>query len=69
MSEHANNAQERKYPWVAKWAKMTGERAMIDAKVHDTYIVYKDKDGHLVKKYSNGNIVKVDDEKERRKAW
>ncbi|WP_264371986.1 hypothetical protein [Salicibibacter halophilus] len=28
-----NNEPKRKYGWVDKWAKMTGERARIDAKV------------------------------------
>mgnify|MGYP006875674310 CR=1 FL=1 len=27
---------ERKFGWVDDWAKMTGERARIDAKVHKT---------------------------------
>ena len=35
---------------------MTGERARIDAKVNNTYIVYE-KNGKLVKEYPNGDIV------------
>ncbi len=35
---------------------MTGERARIDAKVNNTYIIY-DKDGLLVKEYPNDEIV------------
>ncbi|MFB5662489.1 hypothetical protein ACE4RR_11830 [Alteribacillus sp. HJP-4] len=46
----------RKFAWVDKWAKMTGERARIDAKVNNTYIVYNTKDG-LVKEYPNGDVV------------
>lgn len=38
MLEHENKSRERKYAWAEKWIKMTGERAMIDAKVNDTCI-------------------------------
>lgn len=44
---------------------MTGERAMIDAKVNDTYIVYQNEQGQLVKEYPNGKIIKFDDEESR----
>ncbi|MFD1412613.1 hypothetical protein [Oceanobacillus jeddahense] len=56
MLKHQNDDSKRKYGWVDKWAKMTGERARIDAKVNNTYIIY-DKDGTLVKEYPNGEIV------------
>lgn len=46
----------RKFGWIDKWVKMTGERALIDAKANNTYIVYK-KDGVWVKHYPNGEIV------------
>jgi len=36
---------KRKFGWVDDWAKMMGERARIDAKVHKTAIVYKHEDG------------------------
>ncbi len=39
-----------------QWVKMTGERARIDAKVNNTYIVYE-KNCKLVKEYPNGDIV------------
>ena len=39
MLKNGTNESKRKYCWVDKWAKMTGERARIDAKVHNTYIV------------------------------
>ncbi|SES04346.1 hypothetical protein SAMN04487944_1166 [Gracilibacillus ureilyticus] len=55
MLEEQNNEPKRKYEWLSKWAKMTGERARIDAKVNNTYIVYE-KDGKLVKEYPNGDI-------------
>lgn len=40
-----------------KIIKMTGERAKIDAKIANTYIVYKNKEGQTVREYANGNIV------------
>ncbi|WP_153720706.1 hypothetical protein [Sporosarcina cascadiensis] len=39
-----------------QWVKMTGERARIDAKANDTYIIYE-KDGVLCKEYPNGKVV------------
>lgn len=38
-----------------KYISMTGERAKIDAKIHNTYIVYKNEKG-IVKEYPNGKI-------------
>jgi hypothetical protein len=37
-----------------KLIKLTGERAKLEAKANDTYVVYKDNTGRLVKGYSNG---------------
>lgn len=48
--------KERKYGWMDKWAKMTGDRAMIDAKANNTYIVYE-KEGKMVKEYPDGRII------------
>ncbi|WP_078554336.1 hypothetical protein [Bacillus alkalicellulosilyticus] len=62
MSEQ-NNKPKRKYEWVSKWAKMTGERAKIDAKVYNTYIVYE-KEGKLVKEFPNGDIVPINNKKD-----
>lgn len=62
MSHHNGNKSERKFAWVDKWAKMTGERARIDAKVNNTYIVYRNKDGILVKEYPNGEIVPLEED-------
>lgn len=56
MLEQQNNEHNRKYAWVDKWAKMTGERARIDAKVNNTYIIYE-KDGEIVKEFPDGNII------------
>ncbi|GAB4073203.1 hypothetical protein GCM10028778_07810 [Barrientosiimonas marina] len=56
MLKQQNNESGRKYGWVDQWAKMTGERAKIDAKVNNTYIIY-DKNGVLVKEYPNGEII------------
>ncbi|MBU5467529.1 hypothetical protein KQI49_11935 [Virgibacillus sp. MSJ-26] len=39
-----------------KWAKMTGERARIDAKVHKTAIVYNTKNG-WVKEFYDGTLI------------
>ncbi|GGB37339.1 hypothetical protein F3157_14190 [Virgibacillus dakarensis] len=56
MLKQPNNESKRKYGWVEKWAKMTGERARIDAKANNTYIVYE-KEGKLVKEFPNGIII------------
>lgn len=61
MSEKSQYAVPRKFSWVDKWAKMTGERAKIDAKVNGTYIVYETKDG-LVKEFPDGKIIPYTDE-------
>jgi len=50
----------RKFAWVDKWAKMTGERARIDAKAHKTAIVYQ-KDGRTVKEHYDGTIEYIDE--------
>lgn len=44
-----------------KLIKLTGDRAKLDAKANETYIVYKTLEGHIVKEYSNGNIIHVAD--------
>lgn len=56
MLEKQSNVPKRKFAWADKWVKMTGERARIDAKVNNTYIVYK-KNGVLVKEFPGGNTV------------
>lgn len=56
MIEEQNSVTKRKYAWVDKWAKMTGERARIDAKANNTYIIYE-KDGKLVKEFPNGEVI------------
>lgn len=58
MLEEKNSETKRKYAWVDKWAKMTGERARIDAKVNNTYIIYE-KNGNLVKEYPNGDVIPI----------
>lgn len=57
--ERESESQGRKFAWVDKWAKMTGDRAKIDAKVNNTYIVYDTENG-LVKEYPDGTVVKFD---------
>ena len=44
-----------------KLIKLTGDRAKLDAKANETYIVYKTEKGQIVKEYNNGNIVPVVD--------
>lgn len=63
MLKQQNYESKRKYGWVDKWAKMTGERARIDAKVNKTYIIYE-RNGNLVKEFPNGKIIPFDHEGE-----
>ncbi|WP_182301885.1 hypothetical protein [Cohnella cholangitidis] len=44
-----------------KLIKLTGDRAKLDAKANDTYIVYKTDQGQIVKEYNNGDIIPIDD--------
>ncbi|WP_020615707.1 hypothetical protein [Paenibacillus daejeonensis] len=46
---------------LGKLIRLTGDRAKIDAKANDTYIVYKTRDGAFVKEYSNGEVVRMND--------
>ncbi|MHA6484988.1 hypothetical protein ACX1C1_24165 [Paenibacillus sp. strain BS8-2] len=46
---------------LGKLIKLTGDRAKLDAKANDTYIVYKTREGTIVKEYSNGDIVRMND--------
>jgi hypothetical protein len=57
MVSHLNQIKD-----LQKLIKLTGDRAKLDAKANETYIVYKTKDGQIVKEYYNGNIVPVSDE-------
>lgn len=63
LLEQSNTKPERKYGWVSKWAKMTGDRARIDAKANNTYIVYE-KEGKLVKEFPDGQIHPLEKEDE-----
>jgi len=45
-----------------KLIRLTGDRARLDAKANETYIVYKTLEGRIVKEYSNGEIVPVPDQ-------
>lgn len=47
---------------LGKLIKLTGDRAKLDAKANDTYIVYKTREGTIVKEYSNGEIVRMNDQ-------
>lgn len=45
-----------------KLIKLTGDRAKLDAKANDTYIVYKTAEGQIVKEYSDGNVIPVSEQ-------
>ena len=61
MSDHSRKSSGRKFEWIDKWVKMTGERAKIDAKVNNTYIIYDTENG-WVREYPDGTIVPHDRE-------
>ncbi|MNR64820.1 hypothetical protein D3C85_1875980 [compost metagenome] len=42
-----------------KFIKLTGGRAKLDAKANETYIVYKNVEGKIVKEYNDGQVVQV----------
>ncbi|WP_200931613.1 hypothetical protein [Paenibacillus sp. Leaf72] len=48
-----------KFNDLEKLIKLTGDRAKLDAKANDTYIVYKTSEGQIVKEYNNGDIVPI----------
>lgn len=42
--------------YLNKWASLTGARARLDARLFDSYIVYMNKIGQVVKEHSDGRI-------------
>lgn len=44
-----------------KLIKLTGDRARLDAKANNTYIVYKTTKGQIVREFPDGSIVPVSD--------
>ncbi|WP_167355954.1 hypothetical protein [Paenibacillus oryzisoli] len=42
-----------------KLIKLTGGRAKLDAKANETYIVYKNVEGKIVKEYNDGHVIPV----------
>ena len=52
---------KRKFGWVDDWAKMTGERARIDAKVHKTAIAYRTEKG-WVREHYDGTVEVINSE-------
>ncbi|MNC53808.1 hypothetical protein D3C75_1032490 [compost metagenome] len=44
-----------------KLITLTGDRAKLDAKANETYIVYKTHKGQIVKEFANGKIFPVTD--------
>lgn len=61
LLEESGFSKERKFYWIDKWVKMTGERAKIDAKANNTYIIYNTENG-WVKEYPDGSIVPFEKE-------
>lgn len=61
MVDNSEKSRGRKFEWIDKWVKMTGERAKIDAKANNTCIVYNTKEGS-VREYPDGTIVPHDQE-------
>ncbi|ETT55677.1 hypothetical protein MKZ07_31370 [Paenibacillus sp. FSL P4-0338] len=47
---------------LAKLIRLTGDRAKLDAKANGTYIVYKTPEGQIVREYSTGKIVKMNEQ-------
>ncbi|MBO9608895.1 MAG: hypothetical protein J7639_23270 [Paenibacillaceae bacterium] len=47
----------KRIPDLQKYIKLTGDRAKLDAKANDTYIVYKTAEGQLVKEFANGMVI------------
>lgn len=45
-----------------KLIRLTGDRAKLDAKANETYIVYKTNKGQIVKEFADGKIVPVTDQ-------
>ncbi|WP_207802290.1 hypothetical protein [Paenibacillus xerothermodurans] len=42
-----------------KLIKLTGDRAKLDAKANETYIVYKNAEGQIIKEYHDGQVIPV----------
>ncbi|MGO4498579.1 hypothetical protein AB4114_22115 [Paenibacillus sp. 2RAB27] len=42
-----------------KLIKLTGDRAKLDAKANETYIVYKTAEGQIIKEFNNGDVIPV----------
>lgn len=49
--------QMNQFKDIQKLIKLTGDRAKLDAKAYETYIVYKTAQGQIVKEYSNGDVI------------
>ncbi|QDP41982.1 hypothetical protein [Radiobacillus deserti] len=58
-TEKINNP-DRKFAWMDKYIKQTGNVARMEAKKNGTYIIYE-KDGQLVKEYPDGKILPLKD--------
>ncbi len=47
-----------------KMIRLTGDRARLDAKANNTYIVYKSTEGRIVREFADGSIIIVPDAKD-----
>ncbi|WP_239631663.1 hypothetical protein [Paenibacillus sp. H1-7] len=45
-----------------KLIKLTGDRARLDAKANEIYIVYKTREGQIVKEFNDGSVIPVSDQ-------
>ncbi|MEL3958174.1 hypothetical protein NSQ96_12990 [Caldifermentibacillus hisashii] len=52
---------KREFEWIDEWAKMTGERARIDAKANKSSIVYRSENG-WVREHYDGTIETINSE-------
>lgn len=44
---------------IQKYVELTGEIAKLHAKIHNTYVVYNDSTGQMVREYPDGTIEKL----------
>ena len=53
-------ANETEIDFLERRIRQAGKRARMEAEFHDTYIVYIDDNGNMVKEYPNGEIKKIE---------
>lgn len=52
--------------YLNKWASLTGERARLEASLFDSYIVYMNATGQVVKEHANGEIEIIEEATENK---